>query len=54
MQLYFCLAVLYYVSRNEPEVIHWEVAYPWPMSNRDVSFSVHTINDTVIISAYVP
>ena len=30
---------LAYISKGDAEVIYWEVAYPWPMSNRDVSFT---------------
>ncbi|CAK8678920.1 phosphatidylcholine transfer protein-like [Clavelina lepadiformis] len=26
---------LTYLRKGDPEVIYWEVAYPWPMSNRD-------------------
>jgi len=32
---------LKFLQDNNPEIIYWEVSYPWPLANRDVSFGIN-------------
>lgn len=43
LTLFILFSELYEFDDEGVQSIYWNINYPWPMSNRDVSFEVHVV-----------